>query len=79
MVVENGVKKNLPQNRQQLLVLLTQQAIKELTFPKVAEPVFWPLQLFILERMGAPGNATLQCKLWCCLTPFKTDATIMLC
>lgn len=78
MVVENGVKNNLPQNRQQLLVPLTLQAIKALTFEKAAQPVFWPFQLFTQERMGALGNATLQCKLWCCLTPFKTDATTML-
>lgn len=79
MVEENGVKKSLSQNRQQLLVLLILQAITELTFQKAAEPVFWPFQLFTQERMGALGNATLQCKLWCCLAPFKTDATTTLC
>lgn len=40
MVEENGVKKSLSQNRQQLLVLLILQAITELTFQKAAEPVF---------------------------------------
>lgn len=39
MVVKNRVKKDLPRNRQQLLVLLTLQAIKELTFQKAAELV----------------------------------------
>lgn len=79
MIVENREKKNLPQKRQQDLVLLTLQAIEELTCQKAAELVVWPFQLFTQERMGALGNATLQCKLWCCLTPFKTDATTVLC